>query len=306
MTNPWDAEQVVSPKLAKDLIETQFPDLYPVTVSLMGKGFDNTVYLVNEKYVFRFPRRTIAVDLLNTENSLLPILSSVLPQAISHPIFFGKSVTGKYPWPFTGYYRVEGTPPNTLSKLERMNSAKILATFLRSLHDFPEEKARLLGVPFDELKRLDIRKRKPVAEKYIDQIKTLKLYDQVSSLMLYIEQVDHIDVEPKSTLVHGDIHIRNILVNENNTVSGFIDWGDVHIGHPAVDLSIVYSFLPPEGRSVFFSHYGKVDEETLLLAKFKAVFTTIILLMYGYDHNDRKLIEASKQSLDLIFCEENT
>ena len=46
MPNAWDAEQIVSVPLAKTLTETQFPELAPATISLLGYGFDNTVYQV--------------------------------------------------------------------------------------------------------------------------------------------------------------------------------------------------------------------------------------------------------------------
>lgn len=85
--NAWDAEQIVSAPFAKTLIETQFPELAPAAISLLGYGFDNTVYQVNDRFVFRFPRRELAVGLLKTENQLLPSLASQLPLSIAEPIF---------------------------------------------------------------------------------------------------------------------------------------------------------------------------------------------------------------------------
>ena len=52
--NTWDAEQIVSAPFAKTLIETQFPELAPATISLLGYGFDNTVYQVNDRLCFGF------------------------------------------------------------------------------------------------------------------------------------------------------------------------------------------------------------------------------------------------------------
>lgn len=51
MPNAWDAEQIVSAPLAKTLIETQFPELAPAAISLLGYGFDNTVYQVNDRFL---------------------------------------------------------------------------------------------------------------------------------------------------------------------------------------------------------------------------------------------------------------
>ncbi|RDZ17784.1 phosphotransferase [Priestia megaterium] len=302
MPNAWDAEQVVSAPLAKTLIETHFPELAPVTISLLGYGFDNTVYQVKERFVFRFPRRELATGLLKTENQLLPTLASQLPLSIAEPIFFGKP-NAVYPWPFTGYHYVQGNPPARLTEEERIQSASVLARFLRTLHHYPYSKAQELGVPFDELNRLDMMKRKSALEKYVKQMKERNLYSKQEILENYVDSIQEIHYQEKNVLVHGDLHIRNMIVDQNNIVSGIIDWGDVHIGHPAVDLAIAYSFLPSNGREHFFREYGEVDEKTHRLAKWKAVFTTVVLVAHSYDQGDNQTLEVALESLNLIFQE---
>ncbi|MDY0943345.1 phosphotransferase [Priestia megaterium] len=302
MPHAWDAEQIVSAPLAKTLIETQFPELAPAEISLLGYGFDNTVYQVNGRFVFRFPRRELAAELLKTENQLLPTLASQLPLSIAEPIFFGKP-NGVYPWPFTGYHYLQGNPPARLTEEERIQSASVLARFLRTLHHYPYSKAQELGVPFDELNRLDMMKRKPALEKYVKQMKERNLYSKQDILETYVNSIHEIHYQEKNVLVHGDLHIRNMIVDQNNIASGIIDWGDVHIGHPAVDLAIAYSFLPAKGRARFFKEYGEVDEETHRLAKWKAVFTTVVLVAHSYDQGDNQTLEAALESLNLIFQE---
>nr|WP_280138815.1 phosphotransferase [Fictibacillus solisalsi] len=94
--------------------------------------------------------------------------------------------------------------------------------------------------------------------------------------------------------------MRNTLVNNEGVIAGIIDWGDVHVGHPAVDLSFVYSFLPPEGRDRFYQIYGEVTPETQELARFKALYTTAVLLLYAHNTKDWHLQKAAAQSLDLL------
>ncbi|MDN3955859.1 phosphotransferase [Sporolactobacillus laevolacticus] len=300
MANIWDPEQVVSEKLAKELVERQFPDLSPVTVTTLGEGYDNTVYLVNDCYVFRFPRRQIAVDLLNTEKGLLPKLAGTLPLQIAEPIYFGEPVEKVYPWPFMGYKLVRGNLPGVLTEEKRVESAVVLAKFLRALHDFPVDQAKALGVPPDMLGRLDIGKRKAALLERVDQMEALNLYGNVHNLRRYVGETGPVALSEQQCLVHGDMHIRNLIVDRHHVVTGVIDWGDVHIGDPAVDLSIIYSFLPKRGRDLFFEHYGRVDDSTKALAKWKAAFTTVSLIMYGHDMGNQEIVEACKQSLDLI------
>jgi aminoglycoside phosphotransferase (APT) family kinase protein len=183
---------------------------------------------------------------------------------------------------------------------ERTRSAADLACFLRALHDFPAEEAAALGVPDDVLGRLAIGKRKMALLERVDQMKTLNLYSSVGKLRRYVEKTGPIPLSEKRCLVHGDLHIRNIVIDQRHKVSGVIDWGDVHIGDPAVDLSIVYSFLPGRAHAEFFSIYGEVGDATKALAKWKATFTTVSLLMYGHDQQNADIVEGCRQSLDLI------
>ena len=96
MTPAWTAECVVSADLARSLIEGQFPTLAPARVQLLGAGWDNTAFRVNEGYVFRFPRRAFAVQFLEAETHLLPALAPRLPLRIPTPTFVGRP-TDTYP-----------------------------------------------------------------------------------------------------------------------------------------------------------------------------------------------------------------
>jgi aminoglycoside phosphotransferase (APT) family kinase protein len=296
MVQPWSAEQVVSQQLAYQLINEQFPELEVIHLNELGEGFDNTVFAVNDCYVFRFPRRAIAVDLLKTENRILPQLVPYLPVEIPEPIFIGKP-SNIYPWPFTGYRLVSGKTPGTLTNQTRLKSIKPLAEFLRELHHFPIQKAKEFSLSYDPLHRLDISRRKQQLETHIEQLKLTGLWNDFLALDTYVSSLRYIDYKNREVLVHGDLHFRNLLVDDEGTLSGVIDWGDVHIGHPAVDLAIVYSFLPPEGRALFYEIYGHVDDETKKLAQFRAVYTSVVLLLYSHDLGDKKLMEASRESL---------
>ncbi|MFD2445105.1 phosphotransferase [Bacillus sp. CGMCC 1.16607] len=298
MSQAWSPEIVVTMDEARHLIEAQFPELAPVNIQELGKGFDNTVFKVNDDYVFRFPRKEIAVRLLNTENQLLPNLVNGLNIRIPEPIFFGKE-TDSYNWPFTGYHLVKGTSPGQLSADIRNKSAAPLAHFLRKLHQFPIEMAEKLGVPYDWLERTNIGKR---MNPLIDNIKKaiqLQLIDEAETAFHWLDSIKDVHLDEQQTLVHGDCHIRNILVDEIGVISGIIDWGDTHLGHPAIDLSIAYSFLTLQGREQFFGIYGNVSETTKTCARFFALYVSVVLLLYGHDLQDAKLVASAKESIKL-------
>lgn len=298
MAEIWSPERIMTNEEAAFLISKQFPELSHAEITKLGEGFDNTVFMVNKQYVFRFPRRASAVKLLETERQLLPMLTKAVDTLIPVPIFIGKP--GKdFPWIFIGYSLVQGITPADLSPEKRMLSIEPLAAFLKDLHAFPIEHAKAAGVPYDELGRLSIAGRKNRLQENIKKAVDGGLTNDHARLIEYAESLKDIEIAPIYKLVHGDMHFRNLIMGSKGKISGVIDWGDSHIGHPAVDLSIVYSFFPVEGRRQFFNIYGSVDFETQELARFKAVYTSLLLLLYGADRNDTELVKGAQEALNL-------
>ncbi|MCR8848988.1 phosphotransferase [Rossellomorea sp. SC111] len=300
MPNLWDAEVAVTSSQAKKLIESQFPELIPADIKILDYGFDNTVMVVNNDWVFRFPRREIAVRLLKTEGVLLPLLDESGPDLqIPVPAYYGKP-SSLYKWPFLGYRFVKGTIPSESSGVMREGESAIkLARFLKKLHGTTVAGAEKHGVPYDELSRLDVVKRHPILEKNMEEIKDLNLFHPMEKLERFLQNLPSKALPEELTLVHGDLHFKNIVVDKEGTLSGVLDWGDVHLGHRAIDLNLIYSFLTPKGRTQFLKEYGEVGEEELDYARFKAVYTNVVLLLYGYHESQPHTVVEAQQSLKL-------
>lgn len=111
-----------------------------------------------------------------------------------------------------------------------------------------------------------------------------------------MSKVRSTEVETRS-LVHGDLNFRNFLVDGDGAVTGVIDWGDAHIGCPAVDISLVYSYLPPFARPQFFRAYGEVDAETVRLARFRALYTNMVILLYAHDIGDANQTREAQRAI---------
>jgi aminoglycoside phosphotransferase (APT) family kinase protein len=298
MNKLWNAEYPVSKQLAKELIINQFPGLKIESLHELGEGFDNTVFQLNQKYVFRFPRRDVAVELLKIENKLLPYIAQDLPLAIPDPVFFGQP-SDLYPYLFTGYKLVAGGVPGKVSVQSRISSAKLLGEFLKTLHSIPITQAKALGVEPDMMNRMDLNKRIPMFEARLEELASLGFEEEARKAKSCLTGLNQSSLPKLNALVHGDIHIRNVIVNSEGVLSGIIDWGDVHIGDPAIDISFIYSFIPPEGRYIFFKTYGEVDIQTKRRALFKSIYTTVVLLLYGIDKEDQNLIDSARVSLSI-------
>lgn len=107
----------------------------PNIVKLLGEGYDNVVFLVDNHLIFRFPRRARSVDLLLREIYLLPKIEKHLSIKIPQPIFWGEGGES-FEYPFYGYEYLPGVSgcQVTLSVAEYRRAAYLFGGFLKQLH----------------------------------------------------------------------------------------------------------------------------------------------------------------------------
>jgi aminoglycoside phosphotransferase (APT) family kinase protein len=261
--NSWDAERVVDPEQAAEVIRAQFPPLGGRPVRLLGVGWDNTVYAVDDGFVFRFPRRAQALAGIRREIAVLPWLAPQLPLAIPRPTFVGELDD----WPFWGAALVPGAEIAGRPDEERTAAAAAAGAFLRTLHDLtpPAELQALLAL--DPMRRGDPDHRMATAREWLARLEPAATVD-VEPLF---EQATGLAPSPAyPRLSHGDLHVRHLLVDET-TATGVIDWGDVCLADPAVDLSLGYAAFLGRPRAAFLTAYGDVDRDTELRARVLAV-----------------------------------
>ena len=79
--------------------------------------------------------------------------------------------------------------------------------------------------------------------------------------------------------------------------AGIIDWGDLHVGHRAVDLGVAHIFLPPSARAPFRRAYGAIDEATWELARLRAVYHSANVTRYAYGIGDPDLLREGRRAL---------
>jgi aminoglycoside phosphotransferase (APT) family kinase protein len=92
---------------------------------------------------------------------------------------------------------------------------------------------------------------------------------------------------------HGDLHVRHLLVDENARAAGVIDWGDLCVADPSVDLSLAYGGFAGKARTALLSAYGPVTKEQETRARVLAVFLCAALAEYAADTaRDGLLAEA--------------
>lgn len=294
MSQVWDPDVNLSPESAAQLIDRQFPAFAPARLKLLGNGWDNTAFLVNEAYVFRFPRREGVVELLEREMRVLPLLARHLPLPISVATLRGAPSAG-YPYAFAGHPWIPGTTACGVawSEEDRARNAAPLGHFLAALHRMPVSDETRAWVPGEE----ELRSMSPLRER----LHALAPGVPGMAVEGIADLADQLDVPPVGVAspgwVHGDLYARHLLVDEQRLLCGVIDWGDVHLGNPAIDLMAAFSFLPHQARDVFRSAYGPIDAAIWDRARCHALHYGVSLIEYGDAIGDAALRAAGEYAL---------
>jgi aminoglycoside phosphotransferase (APT) family kinase protein len=273
----WTAEVIVDEPLARRLIAGQFPQLEVASLTLLGEGWDNTVWRVDERWVFRFPRRELAIPGFERELAALPRLAPLLPLPIPHPVFAGRP-TDEFQWPFFGAPYVHGREPLGLDETTRAGLARPLAAFLRALHG-----AAVDGLPTDPMGRGDMAVRVPKTLEQLGLAEQAGVWRAPESVHPLLAAARELPAPTTTVVTHGDLHFRHLLVDERGALSGVIDWGDICRGDPAIDLSLLWSLLPADARTDFIAAYGPLTDEQLLRARVLAINLCSILALYAHE-----------------------
>ena len=288
MGRAWDAEIVVDEPLARRLIEAQFPEVALRSLTHLAEGWDNTVWLADGDLAFRFPRRAVAVSLLERELALLPRLVHLLPAPIPVPRFAGRPGES-FPWPFFGARLVPGQEVANAS-IEPRRFGTQLGVFLRALHHAELD----IALPEDPMGRGDMSVRVPMAREELTALGLLP-----ANVERVLDAALELPTPTATVLAHGDLHMRHALSDGDGGLSGVIDWGDACRADPAIDLSLYWSLLPDDGRAAFLDAYGVATDEQLLRARVLAFFLSAMIVTYARHEGGRRLETAALAGLAL-------
>ena len=228
---------------------------------LLGVGWDNTVWLVDERWTVRFPRRAAALPLLERELVVLRALAGRLPLPVPEPTY----VAGPYddfPWPSWVAPVVPGVELSHAapSEADREDLGAEVGAFLAVLHaqDQPD------GLPCDPNRRADMAVRVPWARETVAHAVDLGLLDgPPEGFRSLTEEARDLPPSRAAVLCHGDLHLRHVLVHPSEGrvprwhAAGVIDWGDACVADPALDLSFAFAALTGAARERCLTAYAE-------------------------------------------------
>ena len=132
---------------------------------------------------------------------------------------------------------------------------------------------------------------------FFDHLLACRVVEDIRSFTAILDSAPAAYVAQTGTLVHGDLGASNFLVNAENQVTGVIDWGDVHLGDPAVDLAFVHTFFPPARHGILRRAYGPISDAVSRIARLRGLWQTAMMLAYAHDIKNIALLSKGRRAL---------
>lgn len=305
---PWHAEWTLTDEDAAARIGFLQPSLAGQPVVCVGHGWDNTLFRVGA-FVFRFPRRSVALELLRTEVQVLPALAPFLPVPIPVPLDFWEDDGQGRPVAQVPYLVGETACRVAPARLDSAALAEDLGAAVGALHRIPRTGVLRQSLPEDSIDRLNREMRLAQLAQEGPLMGRL-LGSQWPDVLSLLNELAKVALPTRRCVVHGDLYARHVLVDETNRLAGWIDWGDVHWGCPALDFAVAWLVLPSQHRQRFFD---AVDanrcwqepeaQRELSFARWRALYHACRTLAFADDTEDTHLLAASYRGISAVLAD---
>lgn len=257
--DPWDADRPLDLEQVRRAVSDQFPDLRVERVEPLGSGWDNDSFLIDDAWVFRFPRRREVADAIERETEVVSMVAGPLGErGVRVPIVerYGQP-SDDFPYQFVGYRKLPGVPADD-PRLGLNESDPVANDFLAML-------ARHLGAALSVIHGLDVHRAEALnvplepygpgpwyaeAREIAEDLLTREtasdlpdhLADPIRDCIQWLRDAPPVpaDLEGPLIFIHNDVSPDHLLVDpRTGRLSGILDWGDAALGDPAFDFGVL-------------------------------------------------------------------
>jgi len=227
----------LSPDQCKEIIKRKVSDVETSDIEQNTNGQNCLVFIVRKETVFRFPINDESREHLIREINFLSIFSEESPLPVpqlSKHIDTSGLLYCTYPYITGDTFREDWV--STFSDKNRLKIACQLGEFLSILHNFPQNRAKKMGI-----EEVDVYKKNVVmfseAKRRIFPIIEDSEKEWIEKLYTgFLESLTPFPYTPR--VCHSDFMPKHILVNrEEEAIQGIIDFGYISIDDPANDFT---------------------------------------------------------------------
>ncbi len=150
---------------------------------------------------------------------------------------------------------------HTLTINEKKCLAKDIAELLFAIHSIPTDKFDTINKEYNKTCR---NENKTISADFDYEIAKRHILDCSNNTL----NLDNFKTDiPTNNLVlcHNDLHTENIIVNENNKLSGFIDFGEAGINPSITDFFHLYRIEGKFSRNII-NEYNKISNNSISLS----------------------------------------
>ena len=256
------------------------PEIVINSVNLNSEGLLNEIVVVNDEFIFRFPKHDYAFKHLKDEARILRSLQNYITLQIPSPLYETDDCL---------VYRMipgESLRRDILMKLPISDQQVI---------------ADQLGQFFKELHGVSINEEIPMADALMKYEGWVNAYDRIHEkvlplLMPHVRDwvrehfeshlADRSNFEYELKIVDTDIPPYHIMYDkERRLINGIIDFGCAGLGDPAIDFGVIIYHYGESFMEKLFVSYPEA-ETYLKRARFYAGAHEVRWLLTGLERND--------------------
>jgi aminoglycoside 2''-phosphotransferase len=270
------------------LIKEKIPNFTIHNYYKNEQGQNNDVLIINDEWVFRFPKYKGGIEQLKKETVIMDRVSTSLSIPVPKPEFksFLPEEPGKV---FTAYRLLPGSPlwreeMTSLEDTGRRQAAEDLALFLRELHSISVETVLSHAQHSSGVEEMeDLYKR--LETKVFPFMKQEAIEETEQRFTDFFRSCQTAEV----SIVHGDFGCSNILWDKER-VSGIIDFGGAGIGDPAYDVAGLLASYGEEFINMMIPHYPEITSFQERVHFYKSTFA-LQEALFGIENGDRQAFE---------------
>jgi aminoglycoside 2''-phosphotransferase len=280
-----------------DHILSLYPDLTIREAWLNEDGQYNDGLIVNNDFIFRFPKVPIALAMIYTEYTILRDIQGHTTLPVPNPIssHLTTDVLGKA---FIGYRLIPGEPL-LRETFEEITDPAIqdriidqIGRFLKELHNIPVKEAISIPLPRRDTREVwtDIFLR--FRDKLFPHLDPEYRDRVTNNFAMYLANLDQVDFKP--VLRHGDFGTVNLLFDAaEQRISGVIDFGNAGLGDPALDFAaLIAPFGYGEAIIERFARVYPLDEAMMDRARFYVSTYALQEALYGAERGSPKIFQS--------------